>query len=330
MDEHIDSLIARRLSGECSPAEDAELNAWIAASSDHAAYFQEMEAAWRALDDVVSGPQFNTAAAWEQVAPRLQPAAPQIANGKPKPNTVAFTGWIKYATAAAAVLIIAVLFLQPDAREIHVLAANSDELVRLPDNSTVRLRKGSSIHYPEHFTANERRILLEGEAFFDVSKREEQRFVVDAGSISVTVLGTSFNVKSGPEAADVSVATGRVQLVARAHAGKKILLRAGRAAHFGNGAFTEAPATGNDTAWMQQELSYSETPLRQIFKDLAADADTAINVDASVPAELLDSPVQVRFKKSLPLGERLRLVCAITGLEYQRLANGYHIRKPRS
>jgi transmembrane sensor len=330
MDEHIDSLIARRLSGECNPAEDAELAAWIAAAPENAAYFQEMESAWHAMDSVLSGPIFNTEAAWEQVAPRLQKTPQQhTENGKPERKTIQFSTWIKYATAAAAVLIIAVMFFRPEAKQIQVLASNDNQVVHLPDNSVIRLRKGSSIRYAEHFTGTERLVHLDGEAFFDVSKREEQRFVVDAGSVAVTVLGTSFNVKSGSNAADVSVATGRVQVLAKDDAGKKILLKAGRAVHFGNGSFGEGPATSSDTAWMSSELAYTTTPLRQIIAELSKDADTAISIDPGISAELLNEAVQIRFKKTEFLAARLRALGSITGTEAVLQGKSYLIRMRR-
>ncbi len=329
MNEQIDSLIARRLSGECSPTEEAELNAWIAAKPEHAEYFREMESAWHAMDDVIGGPQFNTAAAWEQVAPRLKPVSAEPANSKPHGKTIQLSNWVKYATAAAAVLIIALLFLQPEAREIRVVAVNGDEFVHLPDKSTIRLRKGSTLRYPEHFSATARLVHLDGEAFFDVSKREEQRFVVDAGSVSVNVLGTSFNVKSGRYAADVSVATGRVQLVAKEPAGKKILLGAGRAAHFGNGFFIETKARAADTAWMAKSVSYANTPLRQIITELAASADTTIGIDSVIEPALLNGEVSIEFGADMALQERLQKLGRITGTEAIRQGSGYLIRMRR-
>ncbi len=329
MDEHIDSLIARRLSGECNPAEDAELETWIAASPEHADYYHEMESAWHALDEAIGGPAFDTAAAWERVAPRLHTAPVQTDSAPAKARTLPFRSWIKYATAAAAVLAIALLFLRPEPKEMHIVASNGNQEIRLPDNTLIRLRKGSSLRYPEHFSATERLVHLDGEAFFDVSRREDQHFIVDAGSISVTVLGTSFNVKSGERDADVSVATGRVQLLAKDYDGKKILLRAGRAAHFADGSFAESTAGSGDTAWMSQELVYTTTPLRQILTELAAEADTPVSIDAGVSAVLLGEPVQIRFKASDPLQQRLGVLCTITGLEALKQGKGYLIRMRR-
>ena len=41
-----------------------------------------------------------------------------------------------------------------------------------------------------------REVVLEGEAFFNVTKNPRQPFIVKTGKISTIVLGTSFNVKS--------------------------------------------------------------------------------------------------------------------------------------
>ena len=66
----------------------------------------------------------------------------------------------------------------------------------LPDGSTAWLNAESKISYPEKFSDEKREITLEGEAFFDVIKNPDRPFIVNAGEVSTTVLGTTFNVKA--------------------------------------------------------------------------------------------------------------------------------------
>lgn len=72
----------------------------------------------------------------------------------------------------------------------------SEYMITLADGTVVWLNAGSKIRYPVKFVKNERRIELSGEAYFEVSKDKTKPFIIDIGSNSVQVLGTSFNVKA--------------------------------------------------------------------------------------------------------------------------------------
>lgn len=84
----------------------------------------------------------------------------------------------------------------------------------LPDGSTVWLNAGSRLHYINDFNGETREVSLEGEAYFDIAKKENQPFIVHTGGIRIRVLGTAFNVKSYPEDKNVETTLfhGRVQV----------------------------------------------------------------------------------------------------------------------
>lgn len=78
--------------------------------------------------------------------------------------------------------------------------------ITLPDGTKIKLNSDSEIKYPSEFTGTLREINLQGEAFFDVVHNDQAPFKVHTSSITVTVLGTSFNVNAYPENTDVYVA----------------------------------------------------------------------------------------------------------------------------
>jgi ferric-dicitrate binding protein FerR (iron transport regulator) len=86
--------------------------------------------------------------------------------------------------------------------------------LRLPDGTVVNLNACSSIRFPDRFDDDERRIGLEGEAYFQVNRNEEQAFVITTGKFDVKVLGTEFNVKAyaADEIQSVDVKQGKVQV----------------------------------------------------------------------------------------------------------------------
>jgi transmembrane sensor len=65
----------------------------------------------------------------------------------------------------------------------------------LPDSTTGWLNSNSSLEYNGNFILD-RKIILKGEAYFNVYHDTSRPFVVDAGALTVTALGTKFNVLS--------------------------------------------------------------------------------------------------------------------------------------
>lgn len=86
--------------------------------------------------------------------------------------------------------------------------------VNLPDGSLVTLNANSKINWDNHWQEKgERRVELEGEAFFSVQHTEDdQKFYVETRDLLVEVLGTSFNVDSRQESTQVYLEEGKVQL----------------------------------------------------------------------------------------------------------------------
>ena len=72
---------------------------------------------------------------------------------------------------------------------------HSHQLV-LPDGTRVWLNTSSAIRFPVVFSGNERRVVLTGEAYFEVAHNASQPFMVDANGSTIVVSGTHFNVSA--------------------------------------------------------------------------------------------------------------------------------------
>ena len=68
----------------------------------------------------------------------------------------------------------------------------------LQDGTEVWLNSQTKLTYPALFSGKERRVTVEGEAFFDVAKNPEKPFIVSSQGVEMKVLGTKFNVHSYP------------------------------------------------------------------------------------------------------------------------------------
>jgi len=66
----------------------------------------------------------------------------------------------------------------------------------LPDGTKVSLNSHSTLSFTADYGKKERNVTLHGEAFFDVAKDENSRFIVSAGEMTLEAIGTEFNVKA--------------------------------------------------------------------------------------------------------------------------------------
>lgn len=104
------------------------------------------------------------------------------------------------------------------------IPAGADYIVCLSDGTRVHLNCESRFRYPVSFVGNERRVYLDGEAYFEVKKSAEWPFVVVTDQMNVRVTGTTFNVKSyrKDQVVATTLVTGGVQMESE-EMGKKVV-----------------------------------------------------------------------------------------------------------
>lgn len=77
-----------------------------------------------------------------------------------------------------------------------VVPRGGEYSIVLSDGTKVFLNSMSKLVYPVRFSDDERKVILEGEGYFEVQKDEKHPFIVQVNGMQVQVLGTSFNVKA--------------------------------------------------------------------------------------------------------------------------------------
>jgi transmembrane sensor len=123
------------------------------------------------------------------------------------------------AAAALAAVFVAVAIIVPLGRiapraepaSILQTPVGVNRQVTLSDGSTVALGGGSEV-VATLDAAGRRFDLSSGEAYFKVARDARRPFVVSAGPVRVTALGTEFNVRTGGDRVVVAVAQGLVQV----------------------------------------------------------------------------------------------------------------------
>lgn len=80
-----------------------------------------------------------------------------------------------------------------------IIPRGGEYQVELSDGTKIWLNAETQLKIPTTFTGKERRVFLKGEAYFKVTKNDNQPFIVETTMGEVKVYGTQFNVKFYPD-----------------------------------------------------------------------------------------------------------------------------------
>ena len=99
-------------------------------------------------------------------------------------------------------------------------------IITLLDGTRITLNAGSELMYPTKFGKKTRKVLLEGEAYFEVMPNPQKPFIVKSGDVITTALGTKFNIKAYPSEANIKVALleGKVKVSKKGRNGAREIL----------------------------------------------------------------------------------------------------------
>ena len=222
-----------------------------------------------------------------------------------------FKTWYALSAAAACILILLlfkVLLLKdnqahpPADLHAYVATVKENNLIQLSDGSVVILDKGSKLSYPKSFKGKKlREVYLTGKAFFDIKHDPAQPFIVHAGNVKTTVLGTAFDItaRPGSEVVTVSVIRGKVNVSAKG--GSLGDLLPNRKVTYNVKTDQSKFATVNsqqDMQWTSQNMMLNDITFEAICKQL----EKRYNVNIQISDDGLKSE---KFTISLKTGENL-------------------------
>lgn len=225
----------KHLLGETSAHEEEQVKQWIAQDPANLDYYNQLKKVWDTSAEIARVSAVDENKAWQKFASR-------VAEAKQSRNPFS---WMKIAASIVLLTGLAVLayfiFDRPNVKELTVTSQQTVLNDTLPDGSVVTLNKQASIMYPSKFTKNKRAINLKGEAFFNVTPDKKKPFIITANDVEITVVGTSFNVKTDSISTEVIVETGIVRVTKN---GKTVELKAGE----------RIQLTDNNNAVQKQEV----------------------------------------------------------------------------
>jgi len=318
-----DDLLVKYLLDEATSAERDIVNEWVNEDADHLKYFNHFKFIWDTSKQLAAKSQVDENAAWERFQQRVQQPQQKaiihsIGNRFPLLRvaailliaiTSAFTAWYFWDAA------------QP-AKQLAITTTGNILKDTLSDGSVVTLNKNSEISYPEKFKGNKRPITLKGEAFFDVAPDKSKPFVITVNDITVTVVGTSFNIKSKNGKTEVIVETGVVKVTRK---NKTIELRPKEKTVVTDADTTLQPEKVEGKLYnyyRTKSFWCDDTPLWQLVEALNEAYDTHIVIGRE---ELRNVPISAAFEEE-ELSTVLRIIAKTLELDIEE-NNGQIILK---
>lgn len=203
-------LLTRYVKGTCSP-EEARQAAWLIRSN---AFDQD-------LLDIIEH-SMDAASGEPELSVSRRVALYNMIRQRTGLGNVSGFGWSWRAIAASIIVLVmaggAWYYLSTSQSDSEPLAyaeittGDERQIIAMPDSTLVWLNSHSSLKYTKDYNRKERRVLLQGEAFFKVRHDVSRPFIVSAGELTTRVLGTSFNVQAErtDEAIAVTLVEGKV------------------------------------------------------------------------------------------------------------------------
>jgi len=187
--------------------------------------------------------------------------------------------------------------------------------VVLPDGSTVLLNAASVLSYPASFAGlKERRVLLKGEAYFEVAKvpmkgkevMQRMPFIVVTDNQEIRVLGTHFNVNSYSDEpqAKTTLIEGSVLV---ATAGDKKNLLPGQQAIAGPKGLSVAEANIDEVlAWKNGYFMFESEDIESVMRKIARWYDVDVVYEGDKPKDRFGGTVS-RFSNVSQVLRKLEL-----------------------
>lgn len=196
-----DLLMERYVTGKVSEQERVKIEAWLDAmgaedNTDLELSKEEEDRIFQKLTDSLTSVE-------------------DVVALKPKRKTRPDQWMIRIAASLVIVSLVSYAvwyFTSSSKYQLEVVAKNGVEKIILNDGSLVWLRGESKVLYYEKPDEGARYTTFQGEALFEVAKDASHPFIVQCGEVKVSVLGTSFNIKTGVDQVELTVLTGKVNL----------------------------------------------------------------------------------------------------------------------
>ena len=172
--------------------------------------------------------------------------------------------------------------------------------LELSDGTKVWLNASSSLTFPTSFASNERKVILTGEAYFEVAKDKKRPFRVSVNEMQVNVLGTHFNINAYDDEAAINTTLleGSVLLSEKS---QKVLLKPGQQAQKqkkGTIVVNNKVNIDEVMGWKNGVFYFENANLQTVLREISRWYDVDVVFEKGVPVRTFEGEIQRNLKLS--------------------------------
>ena len=320
-------LLHKQYTGELEGQDMALLQDWISQSSENKAFSETVKKIWQLSANYTPSVNFEsrTESAFDKFSQKIQ-AEKTTAITASSNETVAKTRTLKplrwiAGVAAVGLLVTSAFFMMNQSSDSSNLVAYSTiadqkgEKLELVDQSMIYLNEKTNLNYYTETSGTERKVLLEGESYFEVQPSKKP-FIIETANAIVTVVGTKFNVDSDEIITKVHVKEGKVELRPK-NSSKSILLTENMTGIYNSETkklYRKQSKSYNGDSWLTGGFSFEDAPLNEVFETLENHYNVDIYVkDKGIETCVFTSPVY----QDNTIQEVLNVMQVIYAFDYQ-------------
>jgi ferric-dicitrate binding protein FerR (iron transport regulator) len=259
------NLIAKKLSGELSQNELEAFNRLVENDIQFKNRFALAQSRWNKVEAHL----VNKDRIWSKIENQLKMQSPQRSISKFNPKKL-----LRYAAMLAIVVGIGSLLAFDYYNFTTFKAEKTVATFCLPDGSIVNLKPQSEIRFRDGYIFDfNRKVILDGEGFFEISKSKTETFSVKGTYFDVVVYGTSFNFKNTTQEAKVILLEGSIKVENMENSSAKVELFPGQKAQYNSTQKQLEIQTVNPyiySVWKDNRINFNNfslSDLQQLFKE---------------------------------------------------------------
>ena len=286
-----EGTLAAYLEGRLDPETAAAVEAWHDASPEHRKRLEEIYYVLFVGDRISAVAGIDVERSLRRVKRRM------AAGRRSRIRRLVF----RTASAAAAVVLLltggmTAVSVSKRLSQPTIVSTQMGERsqVVLPDGSKVWLNSCSRVEYSAPLLSRERRVKMEGEAYFEVTHNPRRPFVVEFEGGEIQVLGTSFNVKAYRDDDIVAVTLDEGRVVLDDRRGGRFELSPSEQLLYDRRSGEERIVRGADamrySIWKDDVISFRDTPLAEVLETLSRWYDVRFETDGQP-----DRPISYTF-----------------------------------
>lgn len=303
-----DILISKYLDNDITQEEQFLLEEWVKDSKENEKYFSESAKIWE-VSTIFSQDENLVKDKFEKLFEKIN-----------KNKQYKIVRNVLRASAAILILFIAIQTFSTLAKKekmATVITDSNKQEIILPDGSIVWLNANSSLSYNSQFKDG-RKVVLKGEALFDVNQVNGKVFYVSTDDITVQVLGTRFLITSHEQTSQIEtiLESGRINLIINS-TNEQIELKPNDKLIYNilDATFEMEIVNASDyTSWTDTSLVFENTNLENVFLQLEKYFNIEIQCENYT---LMHTPVSFTLDDE-SIDEILDILKEITELTWKR------------